>query len=94
MSSDDMPDLPEFNSNVDEDAVVATVFELHEAMDLFKEWAALTTLRIEREVDDADSSEEAADLRALIDWVETVRLRLVLSEEESLENSPFNERDE
>lgn len=94
MSSDDMPDLPEFNSNVDEDAVVATVFELHEAMDLFKEWAALTTLRIEREVDDADSSEEAADLRALIDWVETVRLRLVLSQEESLENSPFNERDE
>lgn len=94
MSSDDMPDLPEFNSNVDEDAVVATVFELHEAMDLFKEWAALTTLRIEREVDDADSAEEAADLRALIDWVETVRLRLVLSEEESLENSPFNERDE
>lgn len=94
MSSDDMPELPEFNSGVDEDAVVATVFELHEAMDLFKEWAALTTLRIEREVDDADSSEEAADLRALIDWVETVRLRLVLSEEESLENSPFNERDE
>lgn len=89
--SEDLPELPEFDSAVDEDAIVATVFELHDAMDLFKEWAALTTLRIEREIDETDSEEKAADLRTLIEWVETVRRRLVLSEEESLESGPFSE---
>lgn len=92
MSSEDLPELPEFESDVDTEAVVATVFELHDAMDLFKEWSALTTMRIEREIDGLDAEpERRADLLDLIEWVESVRRRLVLSEAESLERSSFAE---
>lgn len=89
--SDDLPELPEASS-VDSDALIATVFELHDAMDLFKEWSARTVEQVESEIDAVETgSDEHADLLALIEWVDSVRRRLVLSEEESLASSAVPE---
>lgn len=84
--STDSPTLPDPTTTIDPDTLAVTAIELHDVMDLFKDWSLKSIDALEHAVEEVDA--ESDDYDQHIDAmriVHSVYRRLVESEADSLQ---------